>query len=94
MLETRPLTNSAVGEAAEVDASVGMITSVVEVGMAVGGILVETGLDVDSIIGAGVAVQAVRRIKVTMMDFFITNIICHCEEGAIPDDTCAGTQCR
>jgi hypothetical protein len=48
-----------------------MTASIVEVGMAVGGMLVGAGIEVDEVTGASVAVQAVRRHKKTMMNFFM-----------------------
>jgi hypothetical protein len=48
-----------------------MIVSIVEVGAAVGEKLVEGGVGVNATIGASNAVQAVRRNRETMMDFFI-----------------------
>lgn len=65
--EMRWLTISAVG----VCATVGVIASIVEVGMVVGGTLVGSGVGVDSMTGISVAVQAVRMNKETMMIFFI-----------------------
>jgi hypothetical protein len=49
----------------------GTIASTVEVEIAVGGILVGTGVDVDSMAVPAVAVQALRNRKETMMKFFI-----------------------
>jgi D-arabinose 1-dehydrogenase-like Zn-dependent alcohol dehydrogenase len=63
-----------------------MIGSIVEVGTAVGGILVGSVVEVGSLTGTCVAVHAVRKMKETMMNFFMINIICHCEEGALPDE--------
>jgi hypothetical protein len=52
---------------------VGRIISTVEVGIAVGGILAGNGVDVDSIAEASLAVQAVRRKRKTIMNFFMIN---------------------
>jgi hypothetical protein len=67
--------------------TVGSIVSIVEVGMAVAGTLVGSGVGVNATIGASSAVQAVRRNKeMTMMNFFIRRIICHCEEERSDDE--------
>jgi len=50
------------------------------VGIADGGMLVGAGVEVDSITGTSVAVQAVRRKKRIGMIFFMMTV-CHCEEG-------------
>jgi len=63
--------NSAVGEASNVGATGERIVPIVEVGTAVGGTLVGSGVDVDSMAATCVAVQAVRRMKETMMNFFM-----------------------
>ena len=76
-------TNSAVGEASAVGITVGMIVSAVEVGIAVGGIVVGNGVDLDSVAGIFVVVQAVRRNKETMMNFFMMAIICQCDRFAL-----------
>jgi hypothetical protein len=79
MEETFSPTNSVVGEMATVGARVGRIVSIVAVGIAVGGILVEIDGAVDLMTGAGAGVQAVRKNKMAM-NFFMGIIICHCEE--------------
>src|SRR6266508_1191643 len=79
IVETRSFTNSAVGEASNVGTTVGIIASIVEVGTAVGGILVGSVVDVDSITGTCIAVHAVRKMKETMMNFFMIIIICYCD---------------
>jgi hypothetical protein len=70
-VETLFVRGSAVGEVTIVAVMVGGIVSIadVEVGMAVGGRLV----GVDAMTGAGVAVQALRRIKATTNNFFIAS---------------------
>jgi hypothetical protein len=61
---------------------VGRTDSIVEVGIAVGGMLVGAGVEGGSITGTrvAVAVQAVRRKKRIGMIFFMMTV-CHCEEG-------------
>jgi F0F1-type ATP synthase membrane subunit c/vacuolar-type H+-ATPase subunit K len=56
-----------------------MNVSIVEVGIAVGGMLLGKGVGVNATIGASNGVQAVRRNKEAMMNFFMKGIICHCE---------------
>ena len=75
--EIRSFMTSVVGEASAVAGRVGGMASTVEVEIA--GTLVGLGTDVDSMVGATGAVQAVRRMKETMMNFFIEGIICRCE---------------
>ena len=85
---------SAVGEASAVGGRVGRIVSTVAVEIGVGGMLVGAGVDVDWIAETSGVVQAAKRNKETMINFFMINIICHCEEGALPDDTCAALPAR
>jgi hypothetical protein len=54
-----------------VGAIVGGLASIVEVGMAVGGILVGSKVDVAWIVGMGAGAQAERRNKKAVMSFFI-----------------------
>jgi hypothetical protein len=86
--------NSAVGEASAVGGRVGRIVSIVEVGIAVGGRLVGPGTNVDSMVGATGSVQAARRNKERMMNFFMMNIICRCEEEWNDDDTGTYARCK
>jgi len=60
-----------VEETSSVGATVGRIVSRVGGGAVVGGILVEIAVAVESVTGAGVAVQAVRRNKKMAMNFFM-----------------------
>jgi cyanophycinase-like exopeptidase len=69
--ETRSFSTPGVGEATPVGDSVGRIAVTVAVGILVGGTLVGAAVEVDSMAGAGAAVQAVRRKKMTM-NFRIT----------------------
>jgi hypothetical protein len=54
-----------------VGTTVGRSGSAVDVGIAVEGILVGLGVDTDSVAGIFVVVQAARRNKETVMNFFI-----------------------
>ncbi len=78
--ETRSFMTSAVGEASAVAGRVGGMASTVEVKIAVGGTLVGLGTDVDPMVGATGVVQAARKSKERMTNFFMLNIICRCEE--------------
>jgi len=69
--------NSAVGEDSAIGVRVGRIVSTVAVEKAVGGTLVGLGTDVDSRVGATGVVQAARRSKETIMNFFIMAILAH-----------------
>lgn len=73
--ETCSFTDSAVGETSAVGTTVGIIVSTVELGIAVEGILVGNGVDVDSIAETSLAVQAVRRKRKTIMNFFMIAIL-------------------
>ena len=89
--DTCSLPDEGVGEAWTVGVTDGMMVSMVEVGTAVTGTLVGAGVDVDWIAETSGVVQAARRNKETMMNFFMMNIICHyhlchCEEGGFPDE--------
>jgi hypothetical protein len=66
--------DSAVGEgsAVSVCAAVGRIASV-DVGSIGEGVFVGSGVAVDSKTGAGVKVQAARKIRATVMEIFITS---------------------
>jgi len=86
--------NAAVGEASAVWGRVGRIVSTVAVEIGVGGMFVGAGVDVDWIAETSGVVQAAKRNKETMINFFMINIICHCKEGALPDDTCAALPAR
>jgi hypothetical protein len=66
---------------------VGRIVSIVEVGTTVGGTLVEIGVAVGSITGAGAGVQAVRRNKMTM-NFFIAANYMSLRGGALRQAQC------
>jgi hypothetical protein len=70
MVDTRALTNSGVGDASSVGITVGVAVSIAEVAMTVGGIFVGSAVEVVSITGTA-AVQAVRRSKKTMLNFFM-----------------------
>ena len=70
MGETRSFMNSAVGEASNAGTAVGMTISAVFVGMTLGGI-VGSGVGVDSVAGTAVVLQAVSKMKETMMNFFM-----------------------
>jgi hypothetical protein len=80
-VETCSFTNSAVGETSAAGTTLGRICSTVEVGIAVGGILVGNSVDVDAVARTSFAVQAVRRIKETMMKFFMIAILA---QAAVP----------
>jgi hypothetical protein len=62
---------SAVGETVSAGAAVGVSAEMVEVGTAVEGIGVGGETSVDSRVGTGVAVQAVRRRKMLARNFFM-----------------------
>jgi hypothetical protein len=67
MDETRWFINSSVG----VCVTLGIVASIVEVRITIGGVLVGRAVDVDSITGTSVAVQAVRRTRRIAMGLFI-----------------------
>ena len=71
--DTCSLPDEGVGEAWTVGVTVGMMVSMVEVGTAVGGTLVGAGVDVDWIAETSGVVQAARRNKEMMMNFFMIN---------------------
>ena len=69
-----------------------MIVSIVEVGIAVafGGTVVGSGVEVGSLTGTSVAVQAVRMIKKTMMSFFMMNNYMPTRGDCLPEARFAG----
>jgi len=72
-MPSRGETRRVAGASVTVGVIVGTIAASVEVGMAVGGTIAAEGVAVDRVTGAPVVVQAVRRSKETMMNFFIMN---------------------
>jgi hypothetical protein len=69
--ETRWLGGSAVGEGSTVCVTVGGIVSIGAVAETAGRVFVGSDIEVGSITGAGVGVQAVSRKKATTIRFFI-----------------------
>jgi hypothetical protein len=80
--DTCSLPDEGVGEAWTVGVTIGMMASRVEVGTAAGGTLVGTGVDVDWIADTSGVVQAARRNKETMMNFFMINNYMSLQGGA------------